>query len=106
MRTDSSPPHQGLAQATNGNAAAVESLDPEAGSAMEKFLPIIKSRNISLEDRIGFACTYLSDTEVVEYLSALVTDCQATGDYEGLLITGNAYMYKHIYIYIYVYMYR
>ena len=84
-------PHQAHARSTSTDTrrVAVENLDPEPGSSMEKYLPIIKSTNISLEDRIGFACTYLSDTEIMEYLAALVADCQALGDFEGLMITGD-----------------
>ena len=43
----------------------------ENGSEGEKYWPILKlkSNNISLEDRAAFACTYLPDEEVIEYLS-------------------------------------
>ena len=93
LRTESSQPHQtsGHTASNDTRRVAVESLNPSPGSSMEKYLPIIKSVNISIEDRIGFACTYLSDSEVDEYLYALVTDCKAAGDFEGLVITGNIY---------------
>jgi WD repeat-containing protein mio len=48
----------------------------------------LNSKLISLEDRIAFACTYLSDKELIDYLQAQFRRCCEEGDYEGLVITG------------------
>jgi len=52
------------------------------------FNNIIHNGLLYLEDRIAFACTFLSDSECVKWLSELCAQCKESGRLEGLLITG------------------
>lgn len=41
-----------------------------------------------IDDRIGFACTFLSDTDLVEYICQLTDHVYEKGDISGILLTG------------------
>lgn len=59
---------------------------PAQGSGA--FNNIIHNGLLYLEDRIAFACTFLSDSECVKWLSELCAQCKESGRLEGLLVTG------------------
>lgn len=44
--------------------------------------------NISIGDRMAFACQYLSDTKLADYVKGLIQQCIKYGDLNGLLLTG------------------
>ena len=52
------------------------------------YLKVVADDRLYLEDRIAFACTYLSDKEVVTWLSDVANRCKESGSCEGLLVTG------------------
>lgn len=41
-----------------------------------------------IDDRIGFACTFLSDVDLIEYICHLTDSIYETGDISGILVTG------------------
>lgn len=43
---------------------------------------------LSLSDRIGFACRYLGQKELRSYLSMCIKSCQTSGNIEGLVASG------------------
>jgi hypothetical protein len=49
---------------------------------------ILDDHRLALEDRVGFACTFLSDEEVTRYLQGLEGQCVREGAVEGLLVAG------------------
>lgn len=51
-------------------------------------LKVVDDDKLYLEDRIAFACSYLSDEEVVKWLSDVANRCKKSGSCEGLLVTG------------------
>ena len=57
-------------------------------TAAKMFASIIDDPLLTLEDRIAFACTYLNDAEVVNWLETTVEKCSATGNLEAVIITG------------------
>lgn len=42
-----------------------------------------------IDDRIGFACTFLSDTDLIDYIKNLTETVYQNGDLTGMLLTGN-----------------
>lgn len=47
-----------------------------------------KESGISLCDRMAFACQYLCDTKLADYIKTMIQSCTDKGDLNGLLITG------------------
>lgn len=45
-------------------------------------------RSISLSDRMAFACQYLSDSRLADYIKSTIQTCIKAGDLKGLLLTG------------------
>jgi WD repeat-containing protein mio len=43
---------------------------------------------LSLCDRVAFACRFLSNTELMVFVDKCIEDCQASGNVEGLIVTG------------------
>lgn len=43
---------------------------------------------MSVEDRVAFACTFLSNSKLYEYLSQLTETLVSNGQLSGLLLTG------------------
>lgn len=41
-----------------------------------------------MSDRIAFACQFLCDTKLAEYIKDMIKTCIETGDLNGLLLTG------------------
>lgn len=43
---------------------------------------------VAVEDRVAFACTFLSDVKLNEYLKQLTAKLTEEGDLAGILLTG------------------
>jgi hypothetical protein len=43
---------------------------------------------VAVEDRVAFACTFLSDAKLHDYLKELITKLTEGGDLAGILLTG------------------
>ncbi len=41
-----------------------------------------------IDDRIGFACTFLSDADLIDYINRLTESVYETGDITGIILTG------------------
>ncbi len=54
----------------------------------ESLLKVLENLNLSLCDRVAFACRFLERKELTTYLLRCVEICQQYGDLEGLAITG------------------
>uniref|UniRef100_A0A8D7ZYA5 WD repeat-containing protein mio n=1 Tax=Culex pipiens TaxID=7175 RepID=A0A8D7ZYA5_CULPI len=52
------------------------------------FETVTNETEISLSDRMAFACNFLSDLKLAEYIKGMVANCIETGDLNGLLLTG------------------
>jgi hypothetical protein len=46
-----------------------------------------------VEDRVAFACTFLSDAKLNEYLKQLTAKLTEEGDLAGILLTGLSCLY-------------
>jgi hypothetical protein len=55
-----------------------------------KYGCIVGDENLSLEDRVSFACTFLDDSQTAEWLRGVRDDCTMRGDLGGLVVTGLA----------------
>lgn len=44
--------------------------------------------DMAIQDRVAFACTYLSDVRLVDYLEKLNTRLTEEGNLDGILLTG------------------
>lgn len=44
--------------------------------------------DMAIQDRVAFACNYLSDTRLMEYLERLKTRLTEAGNLDGILLTG------------------
>jgi WD repeat-containing protein mio len=49
---------------------------------------LLRDSKLSLCDRVAFACQFLSQAELRQYLDFCITECRETGNIEGLTITG------------------
>jgi WD repeat-containing protein mio len=49
---------------------------------------LLRDSRLSLCDRVAFACQFLSQSELRQYLDFCIADCRETGNIEGLTITG------------------
>ena len=49
---------------------------------------VLGNEQLSLCDRLGFACRFLSQSDLRAYLNKCMQSCQTTGNLEGLFITG------------------
>lgn len=50
---------------------------------------VLNENEISVDDRVAFACTFLSDSKLNEYLKSLTTKMISEGNLDGMLLTGN-----------------
>jgi hypothetical protein len=57
-------------------------------SSREDFRDITNDAEISLKDRVAFACTYLDDHKLQAYLSSLIKQLVDCGDISALFLTG------------------
>lgn len=47
-------------------------------------------KGVSLADRMAFACKYMSDSKLSEYVKIQIQKCIEDGDLNGLLLTGES----------------
>ncbi|KAM8717529.1 hypothetical protein ACLKA7_004254 [Drosophila subpalustris] len=59
---------------------------------MEKdnFDAVLKEEGVSLADRVAFACKYLSETKLTDYIKQRIQRAIEFGDLNGLLLTGES----------------
>lgn len=59
---------------------------------MEKdnFDAVLKEEGVSLSDRMAFACKYLSETKLADYVAQQIQAAIDGGDLNGLLLTGES----------------
>ncbi|XP_017302881.1 GATOR complex protein MIOS-B-like, partial [Diaphorina citri] len=50
---------------------------------------ILYEKNLNIEDRIGFACRFLSDSRLIDFLTKLTAEFMDEGKLNGLLLTGS-----------------
>ncbi|XP_018335553.1 GATOR complex protein MIOS [Agrilus planipennis] len=50
---------------------------------------VLNEDGMLVEDRVAFACTFLSDGKLLDYLKALAMELTEEGNLDGLLLTGN-----------------
>ncbi|KAL1463656.1 hypothetical protein WDU94_015390 [Cyamophila willieti] len=50
---------------------------------------ILYEKCLNIEDRIGFACRFLSDSRLIEFLTKLTAEYMEEGKLNGLLLTGS-----------------
>ena len=62
----------------------------ETDPVFVKYGCIVGDENLSLEDRVSFACTFLDDSQTAEWLRGVRDDCTMRGDLGGLVVTGLA----------------
>lgn len=43
-----------------------------------------------MADRVGFACSFLNDTKLINFIQEVTTDVIKKGDLQGILLTGNS----------------
>ncbi|CAG7836336.1 unnamed protein product [Allacma fusca] len=49
---------------------------------------ILNEKGLSVADRVGFACSFLSDSKLVTFLQELTNEMVKTGNLDGILLTG------------------
>lgn len=49
---------------------------------------VLKEPGLSVSDRMAFACQFLCDTKLTEYVKEMIKKCIECGDLNGLLLTG------------------
>lgn len=54
----------------------------------ESYENVLNEAGISIADRMAFACIFLNDQKLLEYVKTTVHHCIAQGDLNGLLLTG------------------
>lgn len=54
----------------------------------EDFVHVLKESGMELKDRIAFACRFLSDAKLTNYVENVTTSLITSGSLEGLLLTG------------------
>lgn len=50
---------------------------------------ILNEKNLAIDDKVGFACMFLPDMKLLEYLRKLCNTLTDAGNLDGLLLTGN-----------------
>lgn len=70
--------------ATPKRASTTESTSP----AVLQYSSVLYSEDLAVEDRCGFACTYLSPPDLVPYLKSLQSSCLNDCDIEGVILMG------------------
>lgn len=54
----------------------------------ESLSHVLDNPNLSLSDRVAFACRFLGNAKLAAYLQRCIEKCQREGNVEGLVITG------------------
>ncbi|XP_060529882.1 GATOR complex protein MIOS-B [Cylas formicarius] len=50
---------------------------------------VLNEKGIAVDDRVAFACVYLPDAKLLDYLKKLCQELAEQGNLDGLLLTGN-----------------
>eukprot|EP01032_Pedospumella_encystans_P014614 gene14614-16769_t len=77
-----------LAAACHFLLANLREDEVESKESTQLYSSILSDQRLTMEDRVAFACTYLSDEEVTDWLVATTERCAEKGSIEGLIITG------------------
>jgi WD repeat-containing protein mio len=56
--------------------------------ADESYKGVLSEDGVSISDRMAFACNFLNDQELSEYVKQMIQECIKKGDLNGLLVTG------------------
>ncbi|GLH08738.1 GATOR complex protein MIOS [Gryllus bimaculatus] len=56
----------------------------------DNFDNVLNENGVAVEDRVAFACMFLSDAKLNEYVHQLMMNLIAEGDLAGILLTGNS----------------
>ncbi|PNF34608.1 WD repeat-containing protein mio [Cryptotermes secundus] len=56
----------------------------------ENYENVLNENGVAVEDRVAFACTFLSDAKLHEYLKELIIKLTEEGDLAGILLTGTS----------------
>ncbi|XP_059619271.1 GATOR complex protein MIOS [Phlebotomus argentipes] len=59
-----------------------------APDSSETYDMLLNETDISLSDRMGFACVFLSDQRLSDYVKSSIQTCIEKGDLNGVLLTG------------------
>jgi len=54
----------------------------------KQFKPILEDRSLLLSDRVAFACRFLDDPELLQYVERLIEELRIQCKLEGVLLTG------------------
>ncbi|XP_045138344.1 GATOR complex protein MIOS-A-like [Portunus trituberculatus] len=54
----------------------------------DSFDPVLGEAEMAIQDRVAFACTYLSDVRLMDFLEKLNTRLTEEGNLDGILLTG------------------
>ncbi|XP_063591435.1 GATOR2 complex protein MIOS-A-like [Penaeus indicus] len=54
----------------------------------DSFDPVLGETDMAIQDRVAFACNYLSDARLMEYLERLKMRLTEAGNLDGILLTG------------------
>jgi len=74
---------------TQGSTTPRHATTAESKSAaVLQYAPVLYSDDLAIEDRCGFACTYLSPPDLVPYLKSVQTSCLSDCDIEGVILMG------------------
>ncbi|XP_013399099.1 GATOR complex protein MIOS-like isoform X2 [Lingula anatina] len=57
-------------------------------SGMENFDAVLNEEDMCVQDRVAFACMYLCDSKLMEYIDTLTAEMINGGVLEGILLTG------------------
>lgn len=57
-------------------------------SESESYEEVLEEKDVAVEDRVAFACCFLSDIKLFEYLRNLTAKLTEEGDLGGMLLTG------------------
>lgn len=60
------------------------------------YLYFQSEKDMLIEDRVGFACTFLSDSNLTDYINHLTDTVYQTGDLSGIILTGISCSYTKI----------
>ena len=73
------------------SAAATKNSAASAPPPQPDYSLIVNDDSLRLCDRVGFACRFLNDDDLVLFLDKTVHHCIRTGKLEGMLLTGLTY---------------
>ncbi|XP_041365811.1 GATOR complex protein MIOS-like [Gigantopelta aegis] len=54
----------------------------------DSYKDVLHERGMAVQDRIAFACKYLTDKKLYDFIEEITTELKQAGDLDGLLVTG------------------